>query len=479
LHFYPKVVAARVHPVVGEFMGLRQQDMAAIWHAAHASAEPGTALALLHRVPRRFRWGGSDLVHVVDESLGRSLVVLETNSCPSGQKSMPRLDPQQPQGGYRRLLEAAFLPMVEEAGPGDGGLAVLFDKNLMGNSGYAAALADISGEPVHLVPWFEDDPEPPARVREDGTIEVRPAGESGDWVPIRAALRYVTQRPWTRLPAVSRTVLMNPVLVCLAGGRNKTTAARAYERFNMRWAGRGLRIATPRTLCDVAWEEVAERVARMGGLAVVKVPYANAGQGIWTITGPRELQAFLDSPRRYERLLVQQLIGGEQWGGDAPRLRHVGTTPDAQGRRFAVDLRVMVGAAPSGFFPVALYARRARLPLPAQPDPDTGSWEVLGTNLSKRLPDGSWDSETERLLLVDEREWDRLGLGLPELVEAYVQTVACLVAIDELADSLLGPGGRLVRTRLFAQNADAALLSEVADPGEPELRGAGDIEAQR
>ena len=41
------------------------------------------------------------------------------------------------------------------------------------------------------------------------------------WTPIRAALRYVTHKPWNRIPALTRTFMYNPVLACLAGGRNK------------------------------------------------------------------------------------------------------------------------------------------------------------------------------------------------------------------------------------------------------------------
>ncbi len=41
------------------------------------------------------------------------------------------------------------------------------------------------------------------------------------WAPVRACLRYVTQRPWNRIPPITRTLIFNPVLACLAGGRNK------------------------------------------------------------------------------------------------------------------------------------------------------------------------------------------------------------------------------------------------------------------
>jgi hypothetical protein len=41
------------------------------------------------------------------------------------------------------------------------------------------------------------------------------------WRSCRAAIRYVTQKPWKRVPPITRTLIFNPVLACLSGGRNK------------------------------------------------------------------------------------------------------------------------------------------------------------------------------------------------------------------------------------------------------------------
>ena len=100
---------------------------------------------------------------------------------------------------------------------------------------------------------------------------------------MRAAFRYVTQRPWTRIPPVTRTAMLNPVLTCLAGGRNKMLAAKAYDLLSAELAPTGLVVRTPETIWDVALAEVPLWVQRMGGVAVVKVPYSNAGQGVYTI----------------------------------------------------------------------------------------------------------------------------------------------------------------------------------------------------
>ena len=35
--------------------------------------------------------------------------------------------------------------------------------------------------------------------------------------------------------------------------------------------------------------------------------------------------------------------------------------------------------------------------------------------------DGSWGTETDRLLLMDSRDFNRLGVGVDDLIEAYMQ----------------------------------------------------------
>ncbi len=247
---------------------------------------------------------------------------------------MPTANEDMEHAGYRTLLEKAVMPALRagrfnghDLPPGK--LAVLYDKNKMEASGYAATLADLAGENVYLTPCHADDPDPAVRCKEDGVLEIctsraicKSSGKSANgtpchskgkergrvdevWEPVRAALRYVTQRPWSRIPPLTRTLIFNPVLACLAGGRNKMLAAKAYDLYNAEIAHTGLAIHTPETIWDVAKPEVPLWVRRMGGLAVVKVPYANAGQGVWTITNPGELKQFMDIEHRYDRFIVQ------------------------------------------------------------------------------------------------------------------------------------------------------------------------------
>jgi len=460
-HFYPRVLNAQIHPLVRFFTGLDNHRIAERYAHLHPEVEPDAIREALRYDPRYFRWGGADLFHVTTEQGVRRIVVIETNSCPSGQKSMPRREELQELAGYRALIEQAFLPLLKRRSLPRGELAVVYDKNEMEASGYAATMATLSGEVVRLVPFFDGDADPPVRFV-DGVLEAR--DPDGTWVPIRACLRYVTQRPWNRIPPLTKTLIFNPVLVCLAGGRNKLLAAKAYDLYNAEIESTGLVIRTPETNWDVGKASVPLWVQSMGGVAVVKVPYSNAGQGVYTITNKTELDAFMEIDHGYDRFIVQALIGNVGWSSRSAhgRFYHVGTMPNRKRDIYVADLRFMVGASPEkGFFPVAIYARRARRPLVQALSSDGRSWDVLGTNLSVKLPDGTWTSEPDRLLLMDSRDFNQMGIGLDDLIEAYIQTVLAVTAIDRMAAALVTQKGRFHRRFFMTMNPDQALVDEI------------------
>lgn len=460
-HFYPRVLNAQIHPLLKHLLELGNKRILSRYCHLHPEVKAEAVEELLRTPPRYFRWGGCDLIHVTSEEGLRQVVVIETNSCPSGQKSMPRLQESQEEAGYQTVLEKSFLPFLKKRkNLAKGELAVLYDKNLMENSGYAASLASLTNEHVHLVPWYADDPEPAARFNASQQLEIN---ANGEWVPIRAAFRYVTQKPWSRIPPLSRTMIYNPVLVCLAGGRNKLLASKAYDIYNAGNREAGLQINTPETIWDVSLEEIPLWVQRMGGVAVVKVPYSNAGQGVYTITSAEELDEFMQLGHHYKQFIVQALIGNAKWSSQTAtgRLFHVGTMPDKKLNLYVNDVRFMVTATPDGFVPVAVYARRARKPLKTSLTPGEPSWDMLGTNLSVRKPDGSWTTETERLLLVDSRDFNRLGLGLDDLIEGYVQTVMSIAAIDSMAKGLVTTKTKFRRRLFLSINPDTQLAAEI------------------
>lgn len=214
------------------------------------------------------------------------------------------------------------------------------------------------------------------------------------------------------------------------------SADKAYEIMNREISASGLEVRTPQTIRDVTKSEIPLWVKSMGGIAVVKVPYSNAGQGkeptesmvggfgtlrmlilimqylccfdaigVYTITNTKELNEFMSINHGYDKFIIQSLIGNSSWSSAtrSGQFYHTGTIPNKKKQTFVTDLRMMVSGTASGFQPVSLYARRALLPLAETLTPDSDSWGMLGTNLSVKKSDGSWDSETERLLMMDNK----------------------------------------------------------------------------
>ena len=330
----------------------------------------------------------------------------------------------------------------------------------MENSGYAAVMADVFKRPVYLVPFHDEKENNHIRYAKD-VIDILVDGL--EWKPVAAAFRYVTQKPWNRLPVATGTHIYNPVIACLAGGRNKLIASKAYDAYNKNIKKFGLKIRTPETIRDVTKEEVPYWVKKMGGQAVIKVPYSNAGQGVYTIVNDAELKAFMALEFEYSRFIVQSLIGNYLWSSNtkAGKFYHLGTIPNAKGDTFVFDLRMMVCSTPDGFRPICIYSRKAEKPLVNNLKSSDNSWDILGTNLSHRTAKGEWTTDTNRLVLMDRRDFNTLGLGLDDLIEAYIQTVLSTIAIDRMSKKLLTSKGKF-RTELFTSlNDDPHLVNEI------------------
>ena len=461
-HWYPKALNATIHPMVNFFLNLEKERIVNRYCHLHPKVNQEALEKILNYKPRVFRWAGADLINVTTAEGRRQMVVIENNSCPSGQKSMPLMEDHKVMGGYQLLLERTFVPLLKprRASMREGGLAVVYDKNPMEASGYAAAIAQLTNETVFYAPFHDKDRQPPVRFV-DGMMEVRT--EDGQWHKIRSAFRYVTQKPWNRIPIDSKTAILNPVLACLAGGRNKMVAAKAYEFYNAELAATGMQINIPETIWDVSKQEIPLWVRRLGGQAVVKVPYSNAGQGVFTITNAQELDHFMHQEFAYNQFIVQSLIGNYRWSSitSKGRLYHVGTVPNEKGNSYVADIRMMVSATEDGIRPLCVYSRRAAKPLLDQLDSTMDSWGMLGTNLSIKREDGGWDSDTNRLILMDRRDFNKLGLGLDDLIEGYIQTVLSMIAIDRMCIDLTNSKGKF-RMKLFRSlNPDEQLLDEI------------------
>jgi hypothetical protein len=267
-------------------------------------------------------------------------------------------------------------------------------------------------------------------------MEVR--DQNNVWHPVRAAFRYVTQKPWNRLPIISsKTVILNPVITCVTGGRNKLLASKAYDFLNAELQDSGIKLNVPRTIHDVEKKIVPIWVSTMGGFAAIKNPYSNAGQGVWTVTNQKELDEFMQTPVEYDSFIVQSLIGDSSWSSTthSGQFYHVGTVPDRNKNIFVADLRMMLhyNYEKKGFSPLALYARRARDPLTNDLANTTStSWDILGTNLSIKMENGSWDTDIKRLIIADRKDFTKLGFSVDNLIDAYIQSVLATVAIDKV-----------------------------------------------
>jgi hypothetical protein len=131
-HYYPRVLNANIHPLVASFFSLGNKRI----HARYTHLNPQVNFDLLKTFlsysPKYFHWAGSDLFNVTTASGQRQMIVVETNSCPSGQKSMPLLDESgEDHGGYAKVIEHSAKELIAKTDPALGDLAVLFDKNTM------------------------------------------------------------------------------------------------------------------------------------------------------------------------------------------------------------------------------------------------------------------------------------------------------------------------------------------------------------
>ena len=457
-HFYPKALNSQIHPIVGHFLNLDNEIIINRYSHLNPQIDVDVLRKNLTYKSKHFYWGGADLFCVTTGEGNRKMVVLETNSCPSGQSSMPPRSDSDEYRGYRLLIENSFLPALRKKRLPQGVLAVIYDKNYIENSGYAQTLSDITGEKVYLIPHCQNE-EQFLSIR-NHILEVNLP--SGECLPIRAAIRYVTQRPWNRIPIITKTFIYNPIVVDLAGGRNKLLANKAYDLYNAELAGSGLKIHIPETINDVCKLEIPFWVNKFGGRAVIKNPYSNAGQGVFTIVNENELHNFMEMEHSCDQFIIQRLIGHYQWSslGEKGHYFHIGTVPNKKNQIFIADLRMMVYSGVNGFEPCAIYGRRARSPL-SKTIGEEDSWNIFGTNLSIKKGENQWDLDTSRFILMDQKDFNMLGIGIDDLIEAYIQTVMSIIAIDKMAQNLITNQKTFRKTLFTSLNNDPSLINEL------------------
>lgn len=448
-HFYDKVFSSKRHPVAESFVQLSRSQLVTRYSQRHEGIDEADVLEVLRYEPSYMFWAGADLIPFVEKGRQR-LAVIELNSCPSGQKSFPfKRDPSE---GYEDMLRRSFLPLAERFSECDGEYAVLFDKNEMENRGYAEALANVIEDPVYCVDLRSDQSR---LVWEGDVLHVRDDGAS---VPVKAAFKYVTKDPWTKIPPNSKTFIYNHIAACIGGGRNKLLANKAYEQFNLKQDSDALTIQCPTTIRDVERPELPSVIESFGGTGVIKAPYQNAGRGVHTITSKAELDSFMAEDHGYNTFVVQELLDYEAWGGRSGKAQ-IGTFPSDEDDVFAMDLRMSVIATENGLEPAYFYVRRAEKPFKATP-PQGDSWPMLGTNLSRRVDDG-WEYDTDRLIPASYEAFDKTGLSVDDLMEGFIQAALSLISIDKMASKVMDGDDRYQKEFLQGIYEDASFVDEL------------------
>lgn len=464
-HYYPEVIHASLSGKAKDLLKLDNQRTAQRYCQLYSETDEDELMKLLQSSPEFFKWSGGDLFHVHDRwdsEHKEKMILIEINSCPSGQKSMPNCQ----QSGYHDIMRRMFKPLILSC-DGEGELAVIYDKNIMETRAYAEALADVMDQKVFFVK-FENKNKLSANVKfVDRQLFVR--DKSGSWHLIRAAFRYVTQKPWNRIPMDTRTLIINPIVACLAGGRNKLLASHAYSLFNEKYKKYGIEIRTPDTITNVQKEDVPKCIKRLGGMGVIKIPYLNAGQGIYTVANQNELNRFMSlvPSRSYRSYIVQSLVGHSQWTTSTPnRYSHIFTQPNEKNEEYVKDLRMQICSSNDGFVATSIYCRRARQVLSSERSTIDDSWLMLGTNLSVKLPKGkssvdppTWITESDRLIIMDDK--DSSGLSVDNLIDAYVQAVLGTLAIDQLAQQLMSDNGSFNLSLFRSLDSDEELIEEI------------------
>ena len=112
-HWYPKALNATIHPMVHFFLHLTKERILSRYCHLHPMTDAAALDEILSYTCKYFHWAGADLLNVTSAKGRRQMVVIENNSCPSGQKSMPLMDDSKEHGGYYALIENSFIPFVK------------------------------------------------------------------------------------------------------------------------------------------------------------------------------------------------------------------------------------------------------------------------------------------------------------------------------------------------------------------------------
>ena len=83
-HFYPKVLRSRLGAVGKRFFGLTNEQVVERYSKLNPTVDRAALAEYLAYKPKYFKWAGCDLFNCTDSEDKRQMIIIETNSCPSG-----------------------------------------------------------------------------------------------------------------------------------------------------------------------------------------------------------------------------------------------------------------------------------------------------------------------------------------------------------------------------------------------------------
>lgn len=424
-YYYPKAVKFQRHPLVDKFFNMSVDEYITIYRQRYPQSNPIVLKKLLSLQTRYSLYAGGDLFPVYVNKQKR-MMLLETNSAPAGHKSVPI--GADLYGGYIKIIRDTFLPFIQHLDPKLGQIAVIYDTNEMECVAYAHIINKLTAERVYIYEYKSTDN---ALININNLLYLRDQ-ETQTFVPLRAIFKFVTVDPWDAMPVKTKTLIFNPIEFCIAGGRNKKIALTAYQVLNDLLKPYHLEIFIPETKICSNYQTIIDLAKLYYYKLVIKIPYGNRGRGVYTISNQKEFDRFLSETvdKDSSDYIVQTLVGPKHLS-TKPNLYHRGTEIDQNGQSYIFDVRMICATTKQGIRPVTFYCRRAKY---SYVDDDrknqVQTWDLLGTNLSYQDSNGNWTTDHTRLLTFSVEEFDQLNLTLIDLVEAYVQTVLAMVAID-------------------------------------------------
>jgi hypothetical protein len=402
-----------------DFLSLSVEDIAKLYCEKFENIKFDELIKILKYKPEYFFSSGPDLMKVTHNN-EEKFCLIEVNSVATGCSGFPMKNNSE-YNPYERMIRDSFAYLCENIPEEIGVIAILSDADYREITAYSLKLAEVFQETIYLV-HLEDIEKAKSYYRMDGEyLEIL---IDSKWTKIRAAVKYVQDQPWIKMPIFSKTFIWNNLLACLCGGRNKSMANLAYKDLE-EILPRGLKVEHPYTVSNLTKKEVLSLI-KSRGIGVVKGLYSNSGREIFFLMTDKDIKEFEETEFEYDNFIYQDLIGHPNWfKNPLDRFCHVYDR--------VYDIRFVIAYCKEGFKTIAIHSRKARRPLNANFDEIDDFRSILLTNLAEK--EGG-----PRMILYDEEGVKLLGMDKYDLAECYVQSVLATIAVDSFCKKMVKNG---------------------------------------